>query len=245
MKKSNILLAYDNSFSGFLSVIYYAFKQNCSVSDIRSIRNNQSVLFSDVITIKTEEGYARRVWQALQKKNYEAAKLIYFAYLSESQGVEYLLYEYINCIFSNHSETATYINAEALKKIRFLAGLVSREKKRMEADVHLAQAYSDLQVARVDPEFNVLPLITRYFKSSENTIPWIIYDSSRKYGVHFDGRKVHFISTGVFNGLLAQKHLAEPASVSVQDKSKVLLHQDIENKSGRRNGTFPETVTAA
>lgn len=238
-------LIYDNSFSGFLSAVYFAFKGRRSISDIIDKENGQHLLFSDAVSIKTDKKAARSVWQAIQKKNYEAAKSIYFAYLSESKGIELLLYNYIRLLVLNHSNTECYIDSTSLNKIKLLSGLVGREKKRMESQVFLEQTYPDLQVAYIEPDFNVLPLITKSVRTSQEICPWIIYDRKRKYGIYYDGSAKHIISHGRFKTLLAQKHLSEPASLALsQDPIDNLTGPSHEQPTSKKT-YFPKTVHAA
>ncbi|MEN8788578.1 MAG: TIGR03915 family putative DNA repair protein [Flavobacteriaceae bacterium] len=245
MKNTDSTLIYDNSFSGFLSAVYIAFKEDLSVSEIHPRENVQNLLFSDAVDIRTEKRAARRIWQAIQKRNYEAAKTIYFAYLSESKGIELLLYNYIRSILSNDNDTTVYIDAASLKKIRLMAGLVSREKKRMENQVLLQQAYPDLQLAYIEPDFNVLPLITKYFKSSQNIQPWIIYDRRRKYGIYYDGRVKHIITSDLLKTLLTQKHLAESPAYTLNPGSEASQSNHALGREIRKKHSYPDTISAA
>ncbi len=245
MKHNDTTLIYDSSFSGFLSAVYSAFKEGLSVAEIRPKENVQNLLFSDALVIKNDKMAARRVWQALQKRNYEAAKTIYFAYLSESQSIEILLYKYIRSILSKDNDSMVYIDSGSVKKIKLLAGLVSREKKRMESQVLLQQAYPDLQLAYIEPEFNVLPLITKFFKSSQNTQSWTIFDKRRKYGIYYDGQMKHIISSDHLNMLLTQKHLSAPHAHSLNMDSSAAGSNAVLGKDVRKKDSYPKTITAA
>ncbi|MGB5237895.1 MAG: TIGR03915 family putative DNA repair protein [Flavobacteriaceae bacterium] len=245
MKYIETTLIYDDGFSGFLSAIHFAFSEECSISDIMSKENGQRLLFSDAISVKTDKTAARSVWQAIQKKNYEAAKSIYFAFLSESKGIEFLLYKYIRLLVLNPTDSDNYIESTSLNKIKLLAGLVSREKKRMESQVHLEQTYPDLHLAYIEPDFNVLPLITKHFRSSQDICPWIIYDRKRKYGIYYDGNAKHIISTGRFKILLAQKQLSEPASLSLNSDSLTSVANYNQRQPMDEKAYFPKTVNAA
>lgn len=245
MENTDTTLIYDNSFSGFLSAVYFAFKEGLSISEIRRAETGQNLLFSDTIDVKTNKRSARSVWQAIQKKNYEAAKTIYFAYLSESQSIETSLYKHIRSLVSNHADSTNHIDLTSLKKINLMAGLVSREKKRMESLVRLEQTYPDLQLAYIEPDFNVLPLITKYFKSSHSNCPWIIYDRRRKYGIYYDGRMKHIISSDLLKILLMQKHLAEPTSLPINLDTRGSSTEHSHSQSGRKKAYYHKTVNAA
>ena len=40
--------------------------------------------------------------------------------------------------------------------------------------------------ASIEPDFNVLPLISKHFKNRYADQQWIIYDLKRKYGLYYD-----------------------------------------------------------
>lgn len=210
MKKSNRILLYDSSFNGFLSAVYVAFKANLEIEDIRSSKNIQGALFSETVKVETNELQARRVWYAIQRKNYSAIKDIYFAFLSESHGIEFLLLKYIKRIFSTRRISDSYDFKEDELKIKSLAGLVAREKKRLESEVNVQDQYSDLKLAYIEPAFNVLPLLSRYFKSVHKDFRWIIFDLKRKYGIYYSDQRVQLVSAAFVSNLIAQKQLIEP-----------------------------------
>lgn len=46
-------------------------------------------------------------------------------------------------------------------------------------------------ISLVSPDFNVLPLIERHFKSRYQDQRWLIYDEKRNYGIYYDLKQVH------------------------------------------------------
>ncbi len=132
MKNSDKVFIYDHSFNGFLSAVFKAFEENTNVSDIQSSRNIQTGLFNETVSVGTNIEHAKRVWYSVQKKNYSAIKTIYFAFLSESHGIELLLYNYIRKIVLNSNNTDSYCNEESIAKINQLAALVGREKQQVD-----------------------------------------------------------------------------------------------------------------
>ena len=194
MKKTDKILVYDNSFNGFLSAIYQAFQERLTVSGFKTENDNQVGLFSDTIHIQTNQEKARRVWDSLQKKNYSALKNIYFAFLSETSGIEYSLYQYIRYIFLNDNNSNSYDIENGIVKINQMASLVSREKQRLESQIQLNPKEDDVSITYVEPSFNVLPLVSKHIRSQHHTHPWIIFDIRRNYGMFFNGRSMQMIS---------------------------------------------------
>ncbi|MGI9546302.1 MAG: TIGR03915 family putative DNA repair protein [Flavobacteriaceae bacterium] len=243
MKESESVLIYDNSFNGFMSAVYWAFYKNVEIRDIQSIKNSQRALFSENTVIETNITFARRVWFGIQKKNYNALKIVYFAFLSESSGIELKLYNYIKYIYSNKTNSSSYISKEDILKINSLAGLVGREKKRIEAQLRFKNTFADVQVAYIEPGFNVLPLVSRHFKSVYKQFHWIVFDSKRNYGIYFNGQGVRFVSAGFVRNLKAQKELLEAHPPTLIGMG---LLTEAENKTtNNKNLDYEKSYTAA
>ena len=135
MKNQDKIFIYDHSFNGFLSTVFKAFEEKIHLSGIKSSRNIQTGLFVESVTVKTNIEHVKRVWYSIQKINYNAVKTIYFAFLSESYGIEYTLYNYIRSIVLKHTNSNSYCTDESIVKIDQLAALVRREKRRMESSL--------------------------------------------------------------------------------------------------------------
>ena len=60
----------------------------------------------------------------------------------------------------------------------------------MEAFVRFQLTTDHLYYAIIEPDFNVLPLLTDHFEHRYADQRWMIYDSRRRYGIYYDGEKV-------------------------------------------------------
>lgn len=188
------ILIYDGSFNGFLTAVFMAFDEKVQVSDIQKNSVSQSGLFSDTQTIFTQMDKAKRVWNGIQRKSNTAIKNIYFAYQSESKDVELLLYRYIRKMFAQNEPNHSNYSDPVVLKISQLAKSVGREKHRMEAFVRFQLTKDDIYFANIEPDFDVLPLISKHFRSRYADQQWLIYDAKRKYGIFYDLEKVEIIS---------------------------------------------------
>jgi len=193
MDDSRILI-YDGSFNGFLTAIFVAFEEKIQVTEIQKNSVCQNGLFSKTETIFTQMDKAKRVWNGIQKKSNTAIKNIYFAYLSETKGIELLLYRYIRKMFANNLSIASDYSDGTVLKISQLAKSVGREKHRMEAFVRFQLTKDEIYFANIEPDFDVLPLISKHFRSRYADQQWLIYDVKRKYGLFYDLEKVEIIS---------------------------------------------------
>ena len=185
---------YDGSFNGFLTTIFIAFEEKVQVADIQKNTVNQNGLFSETETIFTNIDKAKRVWNGIQKKNHTAMKRIYFAYLSETKGIEMLLYRYVRKLFANQESIHSDYSDGTILKISQLAKSVGREKHRMEAFVRFQLTKDGIYFANIEPDFDVLPLISKHFRSRYADQQWLIYDVKRQYGIFYNLERVEIIA---------------------------------------------------
>ena len=193
MEKSTTLI-YDGSFSGFLTSVFIAFEEKLNVADIQTSSKGQSGLFSENETIFTNLGKAKRVWNGIRNKSHSAISNIYFAYLSEEEGIELLLFRYIQKLMSTRHQKHNDFSDETVLRINQLARSVGREKHRMEAFVRFQLTKDNIYFANIEPDFNVLPLISKHFRNRYADQQWLIYDVKRKYGLSYDLEGVELIS---------------------------------------------------
>lgn len=193
MKKA-VVLIYDGSFNGFLTAVFTAFEQGITVADIQPNDEGQNRLFSESQTIFTQMDKAKRVWEGVHSRSQIAIKNIYFAFLSERKGISMLLYKYIVKLCAADKVMARDFSADAELKIQQLAKLVAREKNRMEAFAQFKLTKDGVYFSGIEPEFNVLPLISKHFRSRYPDQHWLIYDMKRKYGLFYNGDGVEIIS---------------------------------------------------
>lgn len=90
-----------------------------------------------------------------------------------------------------HSKVYQNYGHPAVLGVSQIAKSVSREKHRMEAFVRFKKTAEGIFFAVIDPDFNVLPLISPHFKSRYADQRWMIYDEKRRYGLFYDLSRVH------------------------------------------------------
>jgi len=188
-----ITLIYDGSFNGFLTAVFLAFEERLKVVDIQKNGQGQNGLFSETEAIFTNIEKAKRVWNGVRSKSYNAISNIYFAYLSETEGIEMMLFEYIKKLMMHKGKQSDFSD-ETVLYISQLARKVGREKHRMEAFVRFQLTKDDIYFANIEPDFDVLPLISKHFRNRYADQQWLIYDVKRKYGIFYNLEGVEIVS---------------------------------------------------
>ena len=184
---------YDGSFNGFLTAVLIGFEQRITHADIQKRGASQNGLFTENETIFTNITQAKRVWNGIRNRSNSAIKNIYFAFLSEQQGIEPLLYCYIRKLMGCKADRSTDFSDDCILKINQLAHKVGREKHRMEAFVRFQLTKDEVYFAQIAPDYDVLPLLSKHFRSRYADQQWIIYDSKRNYGLYYNLQGVELI----------------------------------------------------
>lgn len=187
------ILRYDGSLNGFLCAIYRAFETKLRVIDIQKTEKAQKGLFTETEVIITDIDKARRVWNGIQNKHNPSIKTIYFSFLSEVKGIELQLYKYICSLYHDGSEEGTE-ELHALKlKLNQYSGMVSREKHQTEVIAKFKVSQDDIYFSAIAPNYDVLPLISKYYRSKFPHKEFLIYDLKRSYAIYYDLEKTQII----------------------------------------------------
>ncbi|MEJ1221790.1 TIGR03915 family putative DNA repair protein [Sediminicola sp. 1XM1-17] len=237
MENAKILI-YDGSFNGFLTTIFRAFDAKWKVLDIQKDNGKQKELFTELEFIGTNVIEAKRVWNGIEKKGHETIKTIYFAYQSEAKGIEFLLFRFIKQLFTNTMDTPLYLEEEGISKIRQLAKAVGIEKRHMEAFVDMHQSRDSVYFAVIAPDYDILPLISKHFRSKYRDKHWLIYDSKRAYGIYYEGYKVELITLDLGNyyknpelySNISKNERSGVTDISVAYLKNIVLHAHIQPK---------------
>lgn len=191
--KSGTTLIYDGSFNGFLTAVFVAYEQRLHVADIQKMGQGQNGLFSTGQPVFTQVDKAKRVWSGLQNKSHNAMANVYFAYLSGAEGVEPMLYAYIQKLMALPKGTGPDPDQDILY-LEQLARKVGREKYRMEAQVQFETSMDHVHYALIAPDYDVLPLISKFFRVRHSEKCWLIHDLKRHYGIFYDLDHVEMVT---------------------------------------------------
>lgn len=177
----------DGTYTGFLSGVFESFERK--EWDVYPVLKEASTgdFFQESREIISDSEKSRRVYDGLKKKLGASKAMDFFrVYLSEDMKAWCASYRIIRQIFTtgenvlqNYGNPDVLYFAQTLKK-------VSRERHRMKAFIRFQKSSDGLFFAVVEPDFNVLPLITDFFRNRYADQRWLIYDVKRKYGLMYD-----------------------------------------------------------
>lgn len=184
-------LIYDATFDGFLTCVFHIYKLKLRNVTFQRQYEVQESLFGNSTEILTDLEKADRVWKGIKSKiSITGSFRLFSAFLSEQLQIESLLLDYIQQAFKSQIQIDSDFSNQTVLKISQVAKSVGREKHRMEAFVRFKLTTDGVYFANIEPDFNVLPLISTHFERRYADQKWIIYDLKRQYGLYYDLNRV-------------------------------------------------------
>ena len=181
------IVIYDGSFEGLLTAVFEIYEYKIKQPAIVNSDTQTGILFGTIHEVQTNKDKTARVFKKLKEKlTPNAFSLLYKTFLSEEKEIENVIYRYIAYVLSSKVAVENdYSNADVLM-LQQTSRKVHREKHRMEAFVRFQLTKDQLYYCIIQPDFNVLPLISKHFENRYADQRWLIYDSRRKYGLYYD-----------------------------------------------------------
>lgn len=188
-------LLYDGTYEGLLSAIFESYRLKIQVEKIIPAQVYQDKLFSTPIEVVTNTEWANRVIKGVRKKaGKKGTQLIYQCFLSEQQGIEQLIYHFVQAAMANEHNIVENFRDDKILALHKIKKKIGREVHRMHAFVRFQRTKDDIYTALIEPDFNVLPLIGDHFEKRYPAQEWLIYDTHRHYGIFYNLKKIDFIT---------------------------------------------------
>ena len=174
----------DDTFDGLLSAIFEAYQTRQRPDAIVTSGRRQPELFERRVKIATEPDKAERVWQGLRKHlGVKRRRMLFEAFLSGDPGVATAIFRYVRGALPARGSRRHRAELGSQIHIEKSAHKVRREAHRLKGFVRFQETGDDHYLALVAPRYDVLPLIRHHFESRFAAQDWIIYDTSRNYGL--------------------------------------------------------------
>ncbi|MET3979905.1 putative DNA metabolism protein [Mucilaginibacter sp. UYP25] len=193
-------LTYDGTFEGLLTAVFEVYDRKLDEVNLQKNGTDTSAMFENKLQVITDEARANRVLKGLSRKiSAMGVQRLYAAHLAEMDGEDNNLMGYLRYAFDAKQNIEEDYGNKYVMRVSEMVRMVRREKHRMEAFVRFQKLKDDTFYAGVEPDFNVLPLLIRHFKSRYADQKWIIYDIRRKYGIYYSLHNCEFISLDFAN----------------------------------------------
>lgn len=194
-------VVYDGSFEGWLCAVFDVYYYKFTDVAVYPQHTFQDSLFKESHIVKNNQAHAKRVWDGLEKKlSADALGQIHRTFLSELPGIETILLQYVQYAFAATSSMEMDYSHPAVLGVTKTAKKVWKEKHRMEAFVRFQRTKDDLYYSIVEPDYNVLPIISKHFEDRYADQRWLIYDAKRSYGIYYNLYRVSQVEMNFAEG---------------------------------------------
>lgn len=186
-----LIYIYDGTFEGLLSCIFEAYSVKRFPDEIQQEGKQAENLFAETIKIKSDSEKASRVWKGIQQKlSAKNRQLLYYAFLSEEQGIEMKILRFARRLFSEEVNIETDLGDPDVLDVVQNARKVKKEAMRMMQFVRFQQTKDQLYFCGIEPLFDVIPLVLGHFKKRFADQQWLLYDLKRNYGAFYNKKTV-------------------------------------------------------
>ena len=185
------IVLYEPSFEGWLSAVFYVYANKLHDDEaLQLIAQDCYVpsLIAQATSVVPNQEHAERVLVKLnQLLGRSGMRNLLWGFLSEKEHIGTTLFWVVKYAidYPNRHIMQDVGNLHVLELVQTVKS-VGREKHRMEAFVRFEHTTDDIYFARVEPDFNVLPLIGEHFRQRYQDQHWAIYDITRGYGIYYD-----------------------------------------------------------
>ena len=180
----------DGTFEGLLTAIFETYVRKVEPVQIQPRSGHRPSLFESCVEIACDPEKAGRVWRGLKRHlGSEVRSQIHQAYLAGEPAVETLIYRRIRLALPLRGKSADLEAPAICLAIERLSHKVRREAHRMKGLVRFTKTEPNLFWAMINPRYDILPLVRRHFEKRYADQSWVIFDTVRSYGLHFDKQK--------------------------------------------------------
>lgn len=182
-------LLYDGSFDGLFTAIFEVFEYRYKDMEIvNRERFHQENIFAEIHEVITQTDKSERVLKKLEQHlGKQVIHIFLKVFLSEDPELEKVILSAVQQSIKHPEKNILENYADAdMMKISKIYKSVDRESHRMTAFVRFEKMQDGIFFSKIDPDFNVLPLIRKHFSDRYQDQKWMIYDLRRNYGIFYD-----------------------------------------------------------
>ena len=212
------ILIYDGTFDGLLTACFEAY-QDLEVTDIVPIDRYQPDLLQQPQEIVTDKTKADRVYHSiLTKLSGHTLTNIYYVYLSELPGCDFLILEYLRLCYKEGSKINTARQHPIIDKIYRSRFKVTRELDRMKGFLRFQELAPLFFLAQIEPDHNILPILIPHLQKRFSDQTMLIADRKRNCALLLNGQKSTLIP-------FQQSDIEQLLSKSSPDNYQLLFSQ--------------------
>lgn len=190
-----VVFIYDGSFEGLLTSVFESYYASQKPDKIISRYEYEQNFLNTCIDIITDTQKAQKVTYAIKSKISDMTlEYAYSAYLSELPGISDEIYRYIRLGFKIGKDINKYLTESTVMSVHKASLKVTNENHRYVGLLRFKRLRSDIYYASIEPDHNILAMLSEHFKDRLSDQKWVIHDIKRNLASIYDTKR-WFIET--------------------------------------------------
>ena len=174
-----MILVYDGSFEGFLSLVYEVYYKKLKVIKIYKTLPNE-IIFEEILEVSTDDEKCQKVLKAIKSKfPKQILEKILNIFMCDTREFELELLEYIKIGFKDVKQLHN-INNSSVFYLNNLEKELFKNVHKMYAFVRFQELEDNTLYAKLECKFNVIYFLAKHFLKRFNNQNFIIHDINRK-----------------------------------------------------------------
>ncbi len=174
-----MILIYDGSFEGFLTLVYDVYYKKLKVTKIYKTSVNELIM-EEIYEVFTDSEKSEKVYNALKNTfDKKAFELIVNIFMCDNKEFEIKLLKYIILGFKNKKELFN-INNQEVFYLQNLEKELFRLVHKMYGFVRFQELDDGTLYAKIETKFNIVYFLGKHFFKRLNNQNFIIHDVPRK-----------------------------------------------------------------
>ena len=177
---------------------------------ITSEKDYNENLFDKYKIIETNKERADRVKIGIRTKISEFALYnIYHAFLSNKENKENIIFDYIVNGFKYRNKIIYMRNISSVIEIEKISKNVKGEAHRFYGITRFEESKSGVFYAEIEPDNNILELVSNHFKNRLKNEYWVIRDKKRELTSFYNKREYLIVDSENFNFNIIKNELED------------------------------------
>lgn len=176
-----LYLVYDGSFDGLLTSVHEARNKNYNPENIIPAAADKDNLFADYIHIETDDSKSEIFTEEIISRiSRDAYGDIFRCWLSNFYDSGKLIHDFICLGMDRGRKIHNFVTDERVSRFNEAVDKVSKESCRMQGLVRFKKTENDFYYSEIEPDHNIIYMITPHFRKRFAGENFIIHDIKRK-----------------------------------------------------------------
>jgi len=192
-----LIYLYKESFNDLLNLINYLLKNKIHPENIKNEFYSKTLL--DEIyypIIKEDNDLCERI---TNKIGIDSFLIIYYVFLSNDNDKELLIYQFLLNSLKYKSKIRFMRNIDCVSKCLKISRYVKHEAHKFKGFVRFSELYNGVLYSEIEPENNILLILSNHFKSRLKNEYWMIKDNKRNIISIYDKSKFYILNGNDIN----------------------------------------------